>query len=216
MLLVKRYHKAGLLAQLRRALGGKSAAGRAYANARRLRHHRIDVPSPVCYIETTRLGLLRRSYFVMKERKQDTCAVLRDSAYPDVENMRAAFVRFVLKLHTKGILHHDLSLSNFLIERCVKEKKHYKVLPRWNADGTPTPGAAAPDGEPLHYHFVALDSDHVTFRKSLTRRQCLDNLATLTSDTELLRHLVTLYARERSWEEKACVTHVKDKAAHLK
>lgn len=216
MLLAKRYRAPGFVMRLRCALGAKSPAARAYENARRLRHHRIDVPSPACYIETSRLGLLRRSYFVMKERKQDTCAVLRNPAYPDVENMRTAFMRFVLKLHSKGILHCDLSLSNFLFERCVKEGKHYKVLPRWEAGGTPTPSASAPEAEAIHYHFVVLDTDRVSFRKQLTRSQCLDNLATLTTDTELLRQLVVIYARERSWEETACLRHVMDKATHLK
>lgn len=217
MLIVKRYRVPGFLTRLRRTWGGKSSAARAYENARRLRHHRIDVPSPVCYIDTKRLGLYHRSYFVMKERKQDSCSLLRDAGYPDVENMRIAFMRFVLKMHSKGILQHDLSLSNFLFERCVKEgDRHYRVLPRWNADGTPTPEGAAPVGETIHYHFVALDTDRVSFKKSLTRRQCLDNLATITTDTELLKQLTVIYARERSWEEKECVSHVMDKATHLK
>jgi len=216
MLIVKRYRVPGFFTRLCRTWGAKSDAARAYENARSLRHHHIDVPSPVCYIETKQLGLFHRSYFVMKERKQDSCSLLRNDAYPDVENMRIAFMRFVLKMHSKGILQHDLSLSNFLFERCVKEGKHYKVLKRWNADGTPSQDGAVPEGMAVHYHFVALDTDHVSFRKQLTRRQCLDNLSSITTDMELLKHLVIIYARDRSWEEKDCVSHVMDKATRLK
>lgn len=207
LLVVKRFRST--------ALGGlfrlKSPAHRAFDNARRLRHHEADTPTPVCYIDLRTLGLLRASYYVMKYRDQDTCEILVHRDFPDMENIATALVRHFMRLHVNGILLGRPTLSDLLLERWVRADNGFKALPRWNADGTPTPEGQVESGTRIHYHFVLLAAQRASVRKirvRLTQRQCLNDLSRLTPNKELLGYLVALYARERNWDNAKCVRKV--------
>lgn len=194
-------------------LGGlfrwKSPAHRAFNNARRLRHNQADTPTPICYIDQRTLGLLRTSYYVQKFRNQDTCEVLQNHDYPDAENILTALVRHFMRLHANGILLGRPSLSDILLERWVRTEKGFKALPRWNADGTPTPEGTVEAGTRIHYHFVLLGTHRVKVHKvKPTQRQCLNDLSHLTSNKKLLGYIVALYARERNWDDAKCAKKV--------
>lgn len=204
-LVVKRFRAKGLGGMLR----WKSPAHAAYDNARRLRHRQIDTPSPVCCIDQRRLGLLSASYYVAKDCPQDSCEVFLREGYPDLENLATALVRHIMRAHATGVLLGRPRLSDILFERRVRQERGFKTLPRFNADGTPTAGGVLPEGTRVHYHFLLLATHRVRIRKvKPTRKQCLRDLSRLTSDRELLAKFVALYARERNWDDSACVKKV--------
>ena len=77
-------------------------------------------------------------------------------------------------MHSRGVLHGDLNLSNFL----------YRT---------------ADDG----YHFTMIDINRSHFTDGWpTDSQCLDNLVRLTHRRDLYEYLVKSYARQRGWDEE--------------
>jgi tRNA A-37 threonylcarbamoyl transferase component Bud32 len=178
-LVVKRYKRPHILQRIAYTFFKKSKAERAYLYAGLFRERGIDTPHEVAFIEEKHGGLLRDSYFV--------CAVCPDAEIRDTlrrpncpEALVRALAAFLVEVHTRGILHGDLNLTNILFRQ-------------------------EPDG---HYHFTLIDTNRSRFTDSPTRRDCLHNLRTLTHERPLLRRLLGAYCELRGWDTEACLKTV--------
>ena len=171
-LVVKRY---GHLTMLNRIVYGtlrRSKAERAYLHAFRLRKLGIDTPEAIAFVETRRHGVLHDSYFVSR------CSDLRP-VRPVTEQFAQtrqgadildALAFFLLRMHNSGILHNDLNISNILY-------------------GDDTGG---------QYRFQVIDTNRMTFNRTLSMRQRLDNLRRLSCPTPAYLYILEQYARRRN------------------
>ena len=84
----------------------------------------------------------------------------------------------VVMMHSKGILHGDLNLSNFL---CTSTNEGYR--------------------------FSIIDTNRSRFCQGWpSRRQCVKNLVRLTHRRDLFEYLVSSYARQRGWNGQQTVS----------
>ena len=169
--IVKRYKKVNILQRFVYTFFRPTKAKRAYSFAQEFRQRGIDTPREVAYIETGNWRLFSIGYFVSLEAKgTETHLLLREVKEFSHELAHAVAVQ-VLLMHSKGILHGDLNLSNFL---CTEQ-----------ADG---------------YHFTMIDSNRSHFRNRMpTDSECLANLVRITHRRDLYEYLVRQYAELRGW-----------------
>lgn len=170
-LIVKRFKQVNIVQQLVYTFFRKSKAERAYLFAEEFGNRGIETPQRVAFMEDSRMGLFLTGYFVSKEAVgTETHLLLRE--VQDYDPLLAeAVAQQVVLLHSKGILHGDLNLSNFLC--------------REDAEG---------------YHFTMIDINRSKFCEGYpTDRQCLENLVRLTHRRDLYEDLVRRYATLRGW-----------------
>lgn len=179
---VKRYAPMRWLQKLCYSTFFASKAKRAYLYAFELQKHGIDTPTPIAYLEVKRHVLLQRCFLVTSECNLPDCTFLRNNAQAIAQSpsLLQALAAFIVKLHTEGILHGDLNLSNILYQQ--------------QADGT--------------WHFAVIDINRTRFENQPSQRQCLANLVRLTHDRVLLHDLVSRYAALRGWSPEECSTRV--------
>lgn len=175
---VKRFRRSSPLQRFVYSYIRKSKAARAFIYAQEMQSRGISTPSGIAYVETWQGGMLLDSYFVaavcplpdLEDKLQGT-GFDRDCA--------DALARHIVTLHTKGILHGDLNLSNILYQ-C----------------GT--------DGQ---YWFTLIDTNRAKFCRP-TRRQCLRDMMRLTHNRTLLDYVTRRYAAARGWDEDGSVAEV--------
>jgi tRNA A-37 threonylcarbamoyl transferase component Bud32 len=178
-LVAKRFKRPNIVQRIVYTFFKKSKAERAYLYAKRFREKGIDTPHEIAYIEEYCNGLLRDSYFFSIFCPD---AEIRDTLRrPDCpEALVRALAAFLVEVHTRGILHGDLNLTNILFRQ-------------------------EPDGR---YHFSLIDTNRSRFTDSPTRRDCLHNLRTLTHERPLLRRILGAYCELRGWDTEACLKTV--------
>ena len=174
--IVKRYKRPHAFQRIVYTFFRKSKAARAYLYAREFRCRGIDTPAEIAYLETTERGLFTTGYFVCEECLWREAALdLRERQDFDRALGRAVMQQVVL-MHSRGVLHGDLNLTNFLYQQ--------------DADG--------------HYRFMMIDTNRSHFTSGMpSRRQCLHNLVRLTHRRDLYEYLVGQYAELRNWSPDA-------------
>ena len=107
-LVVKRYKRPSAFNAVMYSFFRKSKARRAYEHALRLRELGIDTPEPVAWSEYRRNGLITETYFVSR-RSDFTPLTAATERFPTSDSLPvlAAFARFTVRLHEKGICHED-------------------------------------------------------------------------------------------------------------
>lgn len=175
---VKRYKQANVIQQIAYTFFRKSKAARAYLFAYEFQRRGIDTPTPVAYMEKRSHGLFSTGYFVSSEAEgTETSLLLRDvEDYPC--DLAQAVAQQVVLMHSRGILHGDLNLSNFL---CKKSD----------------------DG----YHFTMIDTNRSHFCDGFpSEASCLKNMVRLTHRRDLYEDLIRRYAILREWDVETTVT----------
>lgn len=172
--MIKRFKRVNIIQQVVYSFFRKTKAERAYLYADIFKERGISTPQPVAYMEFKRLGLFSLGFFVSLEAEGiETHRILRDVEDYD-PNLAQAVAEQVMLLHSKGIMHGDLNLSNFLT---TKDDKGY--------------------------HFTMIDINRSKFCDGFpTDEQCLSNMVRLTHRRDLYSDLITRYARLRGWDEK--------------
>ena len=171
-MMVKRFKRVNFIQQIVYTFFRHSKAQRAYLFAEELSNRGVDTPQRVAYMERKRFGLFSVGYFVSLEAKgTETHLLLREvQDYP--QDLAEAVARQVVLLHSKGILHGDLNLSNFL---CTED-----------AEG---------------YHFTMIDTNRSRFCDGWPSDEaCLKNLVRLTHRRDLYEDLIRRYAVLRGWD----------------
>ncbi|MEG1544561.1 MAG: lipopolysaccharide kinase InaA family protein [Tannerellaceae bacterium] len=96
----------------------KSKACRSYQYAFEIIKRGCLTPAPIAYLEERVGGLLNRSYYVsIYEQGTETMRKYMSGTVEGNEEVLAAFTRFTLSLHEKGIYHIDYSPGNILMTR---------------------------------------------------------------------------------------------------
>jgi tRNA A-37 threonylcarbamoyl transferase component Bud32 len=96
-----------------------SKAKRSYGNALRLLEDGCGTPPPVGYLEHYRNGFLYDSYYVCLHLKDVRCfnEFSNGSDIAGREDILEAFGYFLAGIHSKGMLHNDLSGGNVLFRK---------------------------------------------------------------------------------------------------
>ena len=177
VLMVKRYKKVNAVQQVVYSFFRKSKACRAYLFAQEFRKRGIDTPHEVAYVETTNaLNLFSVGYFVSLEVPGTECHLLLREVQDYPRELADAVAAHVALMHSRGVLHGDLNLSNFLCQL--------------QSDGT--------------YRFSMIDTNRSHFTNGWpTDEQCLKNLVRLTHRRDLYDYLLRSYARQRGWDVEA-------------
>lgn len=176
-LMAKQFRRVNVVQQVVYTFFRKTKAERAFIYADEFLKRGIDTPQPVAYMECKEMGLFTIGYFVSEESAGDGChQLLREVKNYDTR-LADAVARQVLLMHSKGVLHGDLNLSNFLCQQ--------------TAEG---------------YHFTMIDINRSHFTDGWpTDEQCLKNLMRLTHRRDLYEYLMRSYAHQRGWNEEDTV-----------
>lgn len=114
---VKRFARNRLPKTLIYTLKG-SKAHRAYDNACRLKAIHLPTPAPVALVEVTNTtGLVTDSYYICEytDMAAINSGLNEDNDYN--RDMTTALAHFVARMHTTGVLHHDLNTTNVLYRK---------------------------------------------------------------------------------------------------
>ncbi len=170
--IVKRYKKINAIQQVVYTLFRKTKAARAFLFAQEFRHRGVDTPHEIAYIETTKHGLFTIGYFVCEECLWREAALdLREREDYDRQLGRAVMQHTVF-MHSQGVLHGDLNLTNFLYQK--------------DDDGC--------------YRFMMIDTNRSHFTNGMpTDEQCMKNLIRITHRRDVYDYLVRQYADIRGW-----------------
>lgn len=176
-ILVKRFKRVNFVQQVVYSFFRPSKARRAYLFAEEFIRRGIETPARIAYMERRRLGLFSVGYFVSRRVEgTETSLLLREvQDYP--KDLADAVVSHIVLMHSRGILHGDLNLSNFL---CRTEHGEYR--------------------------FSMIDTNRSRFTDGWpSNEQCLQNLVRLTHRRDLYEYLLRCYARQRGWDEASTV-----------
>ena len=175
--IAKRYKRVNFVQQIAYTFFRKTKAERAYLYTAEYQRRGIDVPERVAYMEQSRYGLFSLGHYVSLEvAGMDVHPLLRDVEVFDRELADAVAAHIVL-MHSRGILHGDLNLSNFL---CRKED----------------------DG----WHFTVIDLNRTRFHDGTPPDGlCLKNLVRMTHRRDLYEYIVSTYAKLRGWQVESTV-----------
>lgn len=192
-LVVKKFRKPNIVQRMAYTFFKPPKAARAYMYAVRLRARDIGTPHEVAYIETRKWGLFTTGYFVslycadpqVKDKLLPSGTQHFDGdilAYEERDRMTSDMAAFISTMHTNGVLHGDLNISNIL----------YKT----DEGGCHT--------------FNVIDTDRAKF-KTPSRGECLEDLKRVTHDRALLSLLVKYYAARRGWNAEKTTAEVMEK-----
>ena len=184
--IAKRYKRVNIAQSVVYTFFRPTKAARAYRFAAEFRQRGVKTPREIAYIETFELGFFTTGYFICEEcHCGNAFAELIEAEHFD-RDLAQAVARQVVFMHSCGILHGDLNLSNFLYER---------------------------SGDT--YSFTMIDINRSHFADGWPSDEaCLQNLVRLTHRRDLYRFLVGHYAELRGWDVEETVAeaeHLLDK-----
>lgn len=171
-LMVKRYKRVNLIQQVVYTFFRKTKAERAFLFAREFEKRGIDTPESVAYMEERCMGLFSVGYFVSREVPGTETSLLLREVKDYAPNLAEAVARQVVLMHSKGVLHGDLNLSNFL---CTQQQDSY--------------------------HFSMIDINRSKFCEGWPSDEaCLKNLVRITHRRDLYVDIISRYATLRGWD----------------
>ena len=148
-------------------------AARAFRNAAEFRKRGFGTPHEIAYIEIIENGLFTTGYFISEEARGHE--VSKDVFKGKMLNKRLAdaVTRQIICMHSKGILHGDLNLSNIFYEH------------HWNG----------------RFTFYMIDLNRSLFNNGWPDDiQCIRNMVRLTHNRDLYEFIVRNYAELRGWD----------------
>ena len=167
MVVVKCFRRISLLNRLLYGTIRQSKSVRAYYHAFRLKRLGISTPEPIAAVDVRRYGFLTESFDVYAYSEYNDIKELLDR-YPDeqIEPLLDALTDFILHIHDKGVLHHDLNILNILYRDCGSGK----------------------------YDFQLIDINRMSFYPKLSERQRLANLRHFNCKPAVLMYILERYA----------------------
>ena len=171
--IVKRFKRVNIVQQVVYTFFRPTKAARAFRFAAEFRKRGIVTPHEMAYIEQKEHGLFTTGYFISEEvTGHESHLALREVKDYD-PRLADAVAQQVVFMHSKGVLHGDLNLSNFLYEQ--------------QADGS--------------FSFTMIDVNRSHFTDGWpTDEQCLRNMVRMTHRRDLYEDLVRRYAQKRGWD----------------
>ena len=176
-MMVKCFKRVNIIQQIVYTFFRKSKAKRAFLFAGEFSKRGISTPQRIAFLEEKRWGLFLKGYFVSKEVEGTECHLLLREVKEFSPQLADAVMKQTVLMHSKGILHGDLNLSNFL---CVEKSGNY--------------------------YFNMIDINRSRFCDGYpSNNDCLKNLVRTTHRRDLYEYLIASYARQRGWDEKETV-----------
>ena len=176
-MMVKCFKRVNIIQQIVYTFFRKSKAERAFLFAGEFSKRGISTPQRIAFLEEKRWGLFLKGYFVSKEVEGTECHLLLREVKEFSPQLADAVMKQTVLMHSKGILHGDLNLSNFL---CVEKSGDY--------------------------YFNMIDINRSRFCDGYpSNNDCLKNLVRTTHRRDLYEYLIASYARQRGWDEKETV-----------
>ena len=176
-MMVKCFKRVNIIQQIVYTFFRKSKAKRAFLFAGEFSKRGISTPQRIAFLEEKRWGLFLKGYFVSKEVEGTECHLLLREVKEFSPQLADAVMKQTLLMHSKGILHGDLNLSNFL---CVEKSGNY--------------------------YFNMIDINRSRFCDGYpSNNDCLKNLVRTTHRRDLYEYLIASYARQRGWDEEETV-----------
>lgn len=185
---IKRFKRVNIAQQIAYTFFKSTKAERAFRYAAIFRERGINTPQEIAYVEDYEHGLFTTGYFI-----STTCPdpptfpelVLKD----DYDRQLAKdLVRFIVDMHTRGIIHSDLNLGNFLFHKDTKNG---------------------------YFSFTTIDINRSRFYSTVPPEEvCVKNLSTLTHRRDLFEYMVSEYAQKRGWPVEETIhkaTHYLDR-----
>lgn len=155
-----------------------SKAHRAYDYAQKFRERGINTPQEIAYIELKERGLFQKSYFVSLACNDSSLEIDVDNVEERHLKLLDALAVELVKMHSQGVFHGDLNLSNILYRHTLKDT----------------------------YCFTFIDINRSYFGRS-TFQRCMKNLMRLTHRTDIFGYIVRHYAKCRGWNETRCLMY---------
>ena len=176
-MMVKCFKRVNIIQQIVYTFFRKSKAERAFLFAGEFSKRGISTPQRIAFLEEKRWGLFLKGYFVSREVEGTECHLLLREVKEFSPQLADAVMKQTVLMHSKGILHGDLNLSNFL---CVEKSGDY--------------------------YFNMIDINRSRFCDGYpSNNDCLKNLVRTTHRRDLYEYLIASYARQRGWDEKETV-----------
>ena len=176
-MMVKCFKRVNIIQQIVYTFFRKSKAERAFLFAGEFSKRGISTPQRIAFLEEKRWGLFLKGYFVSKEVEGTECHLLLREVKEFSPQLADAVMKQTVLMHSKGILHGDLNLSNFL---CVEKSGDY--------------------------YFNMIDINRSRFCDGYpSNNDCLKNLVRTTHRRDLYEYLIASYARQRGWDEEETV-----------
>ncbi|WP_462318423.1 lipopolysaccharide kinase InaA family protein [Marinilabilia sp.] len=170
-LCVKAFKKVTLFNRMMYSWFRKTKAQRSYEIAEKLLSKGIDTPLPLGYtIVTGKWRILRVSFYVSIFNEDDftLSEVFSDLHFADKEKILREYAEWMaLNIHSKGILHEDMSAGNVLIRK--------------SEDG--------------HFSFSLIDLNRIKIKKQISHRKGLRNLRKINNRPSVLAFLAEHYAQ---------------------
>ncbi len=166
-IVVKSFRKISLLNRIVYGSIRQSKAMRAYYHALQLQELWIGTPEPIAAIDVRRHGIMTQSFYVYAYSDYMEMQDLLET-YPDKElkPLLDALTDFILRLHDKGVLHHDLNILNIL----------------YNDRGAGM------------YDFQLIDINRMSFHGNLSEYQRLKNLRRINCKPAAFMYILERYA----------------------
>lgn len=173
---VKDFHRPGLINSLVYTHLRKSKGRRSYENALELRRLGFGTPEPYAYVEVSRGGRLVRSYYLCARLSADHRDMRCFDQQPHLAELLDALGHEMVRLHQAGVLVKDFSPGNVLYVR--------------DAEGG--------------YHFSHVDLNRMDFGVK-SRRRLMGNFRAMPCTSAEVDMLAAAYAHA-SGEDLAAVT----------
>ena len=164
-IIVKRYKIPHLINRIAYTFIRPSKAKRAYEYALKLLQLGVDSPAPIAYIEQYKCGLLTHGYFISIYEKD--YSVIRELMAGTQKNdlLVKELAHYIADLHSKGVLHLDMSPGNILYK---KDKNHIK--------------------------FTLIDINRMQFRRIVSKEERYKSFKRLSENESVLTEIAELYA----------------------
>jgi tRNA A-37 threonylcarbamoyl transferase component Bud32 len=171
-LVVKLYKKPYFINRIAYSFFRPSKAKRAYEYALKVLELGVETPAPIAFIEQHECGLLSHGYFIsLYEKDNSDIRDLMNGTQKD-EVLLKQLSAYIADLHSKGILHNDLSPGNVL----------YKKI-----------------GET--FRFMLIDINRMQFVKSISNKQRFENFKRLSENEVVLTQMAKQYALAANLDE---------------
>lgn len=177
---VKSYRKISLLNRFVYGFLRESKAVRSYYNALHLRQLEIGTPEPIAAIDVKRCGMITTSLYIYTYSEYKDMGTMLDSCSDqELEPLLDALTGFILKIHSKGVLHRDFNIANILCRDC--------------GDG--------------RYDFMLIDINRMDFRPALSEEERLANLRHFNCKPTVLLRILERYAKAMGMDVERAQLH---------
>lgn len=116
-LVIKSFRRIYFANKIRYSFFTSSKAQRGYENAKVLLSNGFNTPKPIAYMEVSRFGIIRESYFLSEYTDLKSLRDVTDEAASPSKDLMLDLAGFTFSLHQHGIYHVDYNLGNILVTR---------------------------------------------------------------------------------------------------